>query len=283
MDNLTSLLNKSFVPHDPKSTMASPEKGDGTAKQSRATLPSGLFGARPQPKPSSLTSGSGQGIEGEDSARMQGQITYPNLGDLSATQSQPKPSSLGLFGPPSQIATNTSGSGQGIEEEDSDRMQGQITYPNLGDLSATQSQSKPSFPLQSPPLHESGAVSPLSEGARPITYRKPQAEDEGDDLFVSASPNSSNGQQKSHNNSQAEIERILQCGPDEWYTILGVSDTCSTEEANKAYKRLALMIHPDRCGLEGATEAAACKLKGPHPFITSFANSIKWSQQLPMV
>lgn len=216
MDNLTSLLNKSFVPHDPKSTMASPEEGDGTAKQSQAIRPSGLFGARPQPKPSSLN----------------------------------------LFGPPSQIATNTSGSGQGIEGEDSDtRMQGQITYPNL----VPQSQSKPSFPLQSPPLHEDAAVSPVSEAAGPITYRQPQVENEGGELFVSTRPNSSSGQQTSNNDPQAEIERILKCGPNEWYTILGVSDTCTTEEANTAYKRLARMIHPDRCNLPGATEAAACK------------------------
>jgi hypothetical protein len=84
-----------------------------------------------------------------------------------------------------------------------------------------------------------------------------EVDDEGSELFVSTRPNSSNGQQAS--NTHAEIKRILKCGPNEWYTILGVSDTCTTEEANTAYKRLARMIHPDRCHLPGATEAAACK------------------------
>ncbi|KAH6670173.1 hypothetical protein B0J14DRAFT_672025 [Halenospora varia] len=56
----------------------------------------------------------------------------------------------------------------------------------------------------------------------------------------------------------SEVEGVLKRqvnDPYDWYAILGVSDTCSTEEANRAYKRLALAVHPDKNKHSRAEEA----------------------------
>lgn len=220
--------------------------------------------------------------DGEDTS-MHGQITNINPIFLPQPQSQ-QPGGLG-FGAQSQqpsglfTVSAPSSLGFGAQSQQSSGLFAQQPQPQQpsGGLFAPQSQSKRQSPLE---LENAGLspVSPPSGAAGPITYRNPMAEDEslspglGSPLLNKARPknkgkppvaaelsNNSSGQQTSSHDPQAEIKRILQCRPNEWYTILGVSDTCSTEEAHQAYKRLALMIHPDRCKLERATDAAACK------------------------
>lgn len=42
------------------------------------------------------------------------------------------------------------------------------------------------------------------------------------------------------------IGSILKCDPKEWYDILGVSDTCTTEEVNQAYEEKSLVVQPKK-------------------------------------
>lgn len=54
--------------------------------------------------------------------------------------------------------------------------------------------------------------------------------------------------------SQAAIKRVLHCG-DDYYSILGVEKKADDDAIKKAYRKLALRLHPDKCKDEGAEEA----------------------------
>lgn len=51
----------------------------------------------------------------------------------------------------------------------------------------------------------------------------------------------------------ALIAQIL--GSDELYAIMGVAKEVESVSLQKAYKKLALKLHPDKCSLDGATDA----------------------------
>jgi hypothetical protein len=59
----------------------------------------------------------------------------------------------------------------------------------------------------------------------------------------------------------AEIERITQ--EENYYAILGVEKTASVADLKKAYRRLCLKLHPDKCSLEGA-QATFQKIGGAY-------------------
>lgn len=54
--------------------------------------------------------------------------------------------------------------------------------------------------------------------------------------------------------SQAAIKRVLRCGED-YYKILDVDKQADDDAIKKAYRKLALRLHPDKCKEEGAEDA----------------------------
>lgn len=72
---------------------------------------------------------------------------------------------------------------------------------------------------------------------------------------VSPDGASSEGQKNHTNEQKKAVERVLNCGPNKYYQILGVNDPSTKQEIKKAYKKLALLLHPDKNKYEGAEEA----------------------------
>lgn len=54
--------------------------------------------------------------------------------------------------------------------------------------------------------------------------------------------------------AEQTIKKVTRCG-DDYYAILGISKGSSDDEIKKAYRKLALRLHPDKCSLPGAEEA----------------------------
>lgn len=54
--------------------------------------------------------------------------------------------------------------------------------------------------------------------------------------------------------SQAAIKRVLRCR-DDYYKILDVDKQADDDAIKKAYRKLALRLHPDKCSEEGAEDA----------------------------
>lgn len=54
--------------------------------------------------------------------------------------------------------------------------------------------------------------------------------------------------------AQQAIKRVTSCG-DDYYAILGLDKRATDDDIKKAYRKLALRLHPDKCNDAGAEEA----------------------------
>lgn len=58
---------------------------------------------------------------------------------------------------------------------------------------------------------------------------------------------------------KSAVDRVRKCKPTAYYEILDIETKASDGEVKKAYRRLALVMHPDKNGAPGADEAFKSK------------------------
>jgi len=58
---------------------------------------------------------------------------------------------------------------------------------------------------------------------------------------------------------KAAVDRVRKCQSTHYYAILDVEKEATADGIKKAYRRLALVMHPDKNGAPGADEAFKCK------------------------
>jgi DnaJ family protein B protein 12 len=82
---------------------------------------------------------------------------------------------------------------------------------------------------------------------------------------TSSERNSTSASNRSHNQGrqdreytpaqQAAVNRVRKCKPTDYYGILDLESPSSDSEIRKAYRKLALIMHPDKNTAPGADEA----------------------------
>lgn len=54
---------------------------------------------------------------------------------------------------------------------------------------------------------------------------------------------------------KAAVDRVRKCRTYDYYAILDIESTCTDGEVKRAYRKLALIMHPDKNSAPGADEA----------------------------
>jgi len=119
--------------------------------------------------------------------------------------------------------------------------------------------SRESDPIPEPPLSSGTAASASGAEAHPTqetTHHRhstrPQA---SSSKAANGSASSSEKQREYTPEMAAVVKRIRKCKPTEYYEILGLTKSCEENDVKRAYKKLALQLHPDKNGAPGADEA----------------------------
>lgn len=92
---------------------------------------------------------------------------------------------------------------------------------------------------------------------------------------TSSEANSTNARKRDHNQGRqdrayttaqaAAVERVRKCRVTDYYAVLDIESSSTETEIRKAYRKLALIMHPDKNGAPGADEAFKSMYLPPYP------------------